>query len=157
MKKLGILSIIAFLLLAALLSWNLLGLQVSYKPQTKEVKSPEDGLKPEEGLKQKEVQTSDAADVTIRVKPAVLEAGQQVVFKLNMDTHSVELDYDLVNQSTLIDSLGNNLKPLSWSGGQGGHHLSGDLTFPKLDENARSVELVIKGIAGSDRNFKWNL
>ncbi|KKS64104.1 MAG: hypothetical protein UV33_C0037G0001, partial [Candidatus Daviesbacteria bacterium GW2011_GWA1_42_6] len=44
-----------------------------------------------------------------------------------------------------------------WSGGTGGHHLSGELIFPKITENAKSAELQVSGFGGAERVFKWEL
>ena len=103
-----------------------------------------------------EEQVSDQGDVAIKVKPLSLKSGSEVKFQLSLDTHSVELNYDLVEKSSLTDDQGRTLKPISWDGGSGGHHLSGKLVFPDTDK-VKTLELVISGIDGVDRKFKWEI
>ena len=102
-------------------------------------------------------QSSDQGEVVVEAEPLDLESGKQTKFKVTMDTHSVELDYDLMKVSSLVNDQGNTLKPLSWNGGSGGHHLKGELTFPALEQKSKSVELLMANISGFDRRFKWNL
>lgn len=76
-------------------------------------------------------------------------------FQIRMDTHSSSLDYKMANISYIRDSRGNIIKPQSWDGGIGGHHLSGTLKFPKFDDSA-GFELVIENVTGvKERVFKW--
>ena len=77
-------------------------------------------------------------------------------FQITMDTHSVELSFDLMQISTLYDDSENSYKPLAWEGSApSGHHRSGILKFPEIDENAKSVKLII--IDSAEREFNWNL
>ena len=77
-------------------------------------------------------------------------------FQIAMDTHSVDLDFDLTKISILYDNLGNEYKPIKWEGSEpGGHHRSGVLKFSSLNKNAKSIKLVINDSA--TREFKWNL
>lgn len=103
-----------------------------------------------------EEQVSEQGDVVLKVNPLSLQAGSEAEFKLNMDTHSVELDYDLIKQSSLVDDQGRILKPISWNGGSGGHHLSGELIFPDPGK-VKTLELRILGLDGIDRKFKWEI
>lgn len=76
-------------------------------------------------------------------------------FEVSLNTHSVALDYDLTNLSVLKDSRGNVYKPLSWTGGSGGHHVSGVLQFPK-GAAAGTLELLIKDVGDVPlRSFKF--
>ncbi len=77
-------------------------------------------------------------------------------FQIAMDTHSVDLDFDLTKISILYDNLGNEYKPIKWEGSEpGGHHRSGVLKFSSLNKNAKSIKLVFNDSA--TREFKWNL
>ncbi|HIH44852.1 MAG TPA: hypothetical protein HA257_07225 [Candidatus Methanoperedenaceae archaeon] len=77
-------------------------------------------------------------------------------FEVGMNTHSVALDYDLTKFAVLKDSKGNVFKPLSWTGGRGGHHVSGVLQFPK-GAAAGTLELLIKDVGNvSERSFKFD-
>jgi len=76
-------------------------------------------------------------------------------FDIKLDTHSGSLDYDLEQISYIRDSKGNNIKPESWDGGIGGHHIEGIMKFPKFDDSA-GFELVIQDVAGvKERVLKW--
>jgi hypothetical protein len=104
-------------------------------------------------------QTSSQNMVTVDVTPFNFEFGKEVEFEVSLNTHSVELGFDLAQISTLSDNLGNNYDPIAWNGSPpGGHHRNGTLTFPELNENAESMVLVMKGIADvPERKFEWSL
>lgn len=143
MKILGIFLVLVLVILVGSWAWIMIGAnQVS-----------QGTVKQKEFLKQ----SDDRGDVNVEVGPISLGAGKEVRFKVVLETHSVELNYDLLKISSLSDDKGNSLKPLSWSGGSGGHHLSGELIFPGLASKAKSAELLIANISGFDRSFRWNL
>ncbi len=76
-------------------------------------------------------------------------------FDVKLDTHSVELNYDLVQITYLRDAGGNISLPGTWTGGNGRHHLSGLLSFPPFDDQS-SFELVFQGVSGvPERVLKW--
>lgn len=102
-------------------------------------------------------QTDSQGEVDIEVTPKVLEAGKEASFQVTLNTHSIELSQDLGKVSKLVDGQGNEYLPVSWSGGTGGHHISGDLIFPKIPQDTKLVELKISGIGGVERTFKWEL
>lgn len=99
----------------------------------------------------------DQNEVKVEVVPVSLGTGSEVNFKVVLETHSVELDYDMRGISVLLDDQGIKYQPLSWSGGRGGHHLSGNLIFPKISTGTKELELVMLGVSGVDRKFKWEL
>ncbi len=77
-------------------------------------------------------------------------------FDISINTHSVELDFDLAEISALYDDIGNAYKPLKWEGSPpGGHHRSGILKFPQISKNAKAIKLII--IDSTEREFSWNL
>lgn len=95
--------------------------------------------------------TSNENNVEFQVTP--LSTSE---FQIAIDTHSVELDFDLTQISALYDDAGNTYKPLKWEGSEpGGHHRNGILKFPSIDKNAKSIKLVI--IDSTKREFSWNL
>lgn len=102
-------------------------------------------------------QVQDQENVSVEVTPTELSKGKEIVFQVSLNTHSIELSYDLSQISELKDNQGIVYKPISWSGGAGGHHLSGILTFPKLADSANSITLTLKGVANKDRIFQWSL
>ena len=99
------------------------------------------------------------AMVSVEVKPVQLTPGQPAKFEVKMNTHSVELDQDMVVVSTLVDDNGTTYQPLEWNGSKpGSHHRRGTLIFPNLKGNPKSVTLVIRGIANvPERVFEWKI
>lgn len=113
------------------------------------------------GSEQTPEQTAPQADLPEQKKNS--EAGVTIIavypgnnaFEIKMDTHSGSLDYEMAKISYVRDSKGNIVKPEKWDGGIGGHHFSGNLTFPKFDDS-RGFELVIQDVAGvKERVLKW--
>lgn len=106
-----------------------------------------------------ETKTSGESSVEIAVTPIDLGRNARASFEISMNTHSVELDYDLLQISTLEDDLGTAYSPVKWEGSpSGGHHRSGVLIFPKLSSRAKSVRLIIKDVAGVPaRSFEWEV
>ena len=106
-----------------------------------------------------EAKTSNENQVTLNIKPVQLVAGKPAIFKVRLNTHSVDLGYDMVRVSMLQDSQGREYKAIRWNGSPpGGHHRSGTLEFPELKGSPKSVKLVIKGVAGvPERTFEWTI
>lgn len=76
-------------------------------------------------------------------------------FDVVMDTHSVELDQNLIKSTVLVDDQGKEYKPLKWEGTVGGHHREGVLIFNSIIPTPKSVELKISDIGGVIRSFMW--
>lgn len=120
--------------------------------------------KPDSSLQQQtekssfETQTSDQGQVLIKVTPETLSEGR-VKFKIIFDTHSVDLDQDLMQIAVLADDQGNTYKPIKWDGAvPGGHHREGVLVFESVNRVTSYVELNIRNIGEvPERLFKWNL
>ncbi len=102
-------------------------------------------------------QTDEKGEVVVEATPINLSPKGNVSFDIKFTTHSVDLDYDIKETALLIDDKENEHKALSWTGGKGGHHILGILTFSKLSEEATSVQLMIPGIDNKDRVFTWDL
>lgn len=102
-------------------------------------------------------QTDEKGEVVVEAVPTKLSSKENSEFTVKFTTHSVDLNYDLKNIASLTDDKGNEYKALSWTGGKGGHHLSGTLIFPRLLKKASSVTLKISGIDNTDRVFSWDL
>ncbi len=124
-------------------------------------RAPAGELTPTEAANAKtefESQVSDLNAVSVKVSPRGLTSGSPLVFDVSMNTHSVELNYDLTQVATLIDDAGNSYQPTSWEGAPpGGHHRNGVLTFPPLPSGTKNIKLVFKDINGADRVFEWRL
>ena len=73
------------------------------------------------------VQRSSAGGVTVAITPQNLAASAKSWdFKVVLDTHSGDLNDDLVKSSLLLDGVGGRHAPLAWDGAPpGGHHPRG--------------------------------
>lgn len=103
-----------------------------------------------------QTQTNEEGEVGVSVTP-LLFSKDASKFSVVLTTHSVELDYSLKEVSVLADDQKNEYRALSWDGGRGGHHLKGTLVFPAFAKNTKAVKLVIRGIEGVDRMFRWEV
>lgn len=104
-------------------------------------------------------QENESGNVTVTVKPKTLKVGERPVFELEFETHSVDLDFDVAKQSSLVDDKGKKIAGAVWDGSPpGGHHRSGTLSFNNSLTQTNYVELIIKNIAGVlERKFRWEL
>ena len=96
-----------------------------------------------------------ARAVTVKVQPRTLnQAG--AVFKVSFDTHSVNLNQDLVKVSKLV--VGTKVWPVaSWTGGKpGGHHREGELRFTATGPVSGTVTLSINGLP-APFTFSWKI
>ena len=107
-----------------------------------EEKPPADLLEPREN-------SEAGVQVTATYLPDIKDA---TAFEIKVTAHSDYDDYFKKN-SYLRDSGGKTYPPLSYEG-EGGHHASGILRFPKIE--SKRFELVIQNVAGvKERVFKW--
>jgi len=97
--------------------------------------------------------------VTVTVTPVdIFPDSKEWKFNVLMDTHSVELDQDMLKIVTLVDDQGKEYKPLRWEGAEpGGHHREGVLIFNQVVPNPKSIKLKISGIGEVERNLIWQL
>jgi len=105
-------------------------------------------------------QKSTDRGVTVDVTPQNLSAGASTWdFKVVLDTHSGELNDDLVKTTTLFDDKGGRHVPLKWDGaGPGSHHREGVLRFNPISPQPQSIELRIQRPGESaPRSFRWQL
>lgn len=113
-----------------------------------------------ESLKEKKIPLSPIAvnesGISITAAPIDFSFGQPVQFKITLDTHQGDLNFNLAEISVLIDDRNNQYRPKEWQGGTGGHHLSGTLIFPAVKE-AKWIKLIIKNIGAKEVEFLWNL
>lgn len=106
-----------------------------------------------------ETKTEEQESVTVVVTPLDLSPNsKEWKFDVGMNTHSVELDQDMIKIAVLVDDKGKEYKPLRWEGAEaGGHHREGMLIFNQITPSPKSVELKISGIGGVVRIFKWDV
>jgi len=106
------------------------------------------------------VQRSSAGGVTVAVTPQKLAASAKSWdFKVVLDTHSGELNDDLVTTATLIDDKGGRYAPVRWEGaGPGGHHREGTLKFNAVTPTPATIELrIARAGEAAPRSFRWQL
>ena len=99
-------------------------------------------------------------NVTVKVTPQTLAAGKLPSFSLVFDTHSVDLNFDVVKVSKLSDDTGADYVSPSWDGSPpGGHHRQGKLTFPTpINTLATDITLKFLDISGvPERTFTWKV
>jgi hypothetical protein len=105
-------------------------------------------------------QRSSASGVTVAITPQNLAASAKSWdFKVVLDTHSGDLNDDLVKTTTLLDDKGGRHVPVIWEGaGPGGHHRDGMLKFNVISPQPKAIELQIQRPGESKpRSFRWQL
>ena len=115
-----------------------------------------------------ELQLSERTDqqgaVTVVVKPELwTSSSETLTFVIALDTHSVDLSFDLAALATLSTDTGLTLQSTGWDAPAGGHHVSGKLSFPaRVDgkfvlDGINNLLLTIKNLDASERVFTWEL
>jgi len=109
-------------------------------------------------------QTDNQGAITVDITPVDLAAaGETLSFEVSLNTHSVELSMDLAAAATLTTDTGRSVAALEWNAPKGGHHVSGQLTFPgqvngtALLEGASRLTLILTDIDAPIRRFTWAL
>lgn len=88
--------------------------------------------------------------------------GRYIIFKLSLDTHSVDLSAYKPEISTILrNNTGNQLQAIQWlPESNDSHHRSGVLMFSRDGAGlleAKYIELVVKDVAGiKERVLRWN-
>ena len=84
-------------------------------------------------------------------------------FDVSMNTHSVDLSMDLAQLATLSTDAGLTVQASKWDAAPGGHHVSGKLLFPSMQdtksilEGASKITLTIINVDATSRIFEWEL
>jgi hypothetical protein len=84
-------------------------------------------------------------------------------FDVAMNTHSIDLSMDLAVLSTLTTDSGITIPATKWDGTPGGHHVSGTLIFPAMQDGRSIIEgssrltLTIVNVDAPARVFAWEL
>ncbi|HSB71770.1 MAG TPA: hypothetical protein VLT62_20770 [Candidatus Methylomirabilis sp.] len=87
------------------------------------------------------------------------DQGEGTAVKLALNTHSVNLDgYKLDALATLSDETGKAYPVTAVEQASGsGHHRQAVLRFGKVDAGAKTIELIVKDVAGvKERTFRWS-
>lgn len=110
------------------------------------------------GSKALAAQTSRGGGVTVSVTPKDVAAGApRWDFEVVFDTHSVDLNHDVIRSAALIDAAGRKHAPLVWEGDPpGGHHRKGVLSFKPLGA-VDEITLQIRDVGVPERVFRWSL
>jgi rhodanese-related sulfurtransferase len=98
--------------------------------------------------------------VTVRVTPTNLSdpLAATIDFQVVMDAHAGDLGFDLTQVATLSGETG-SVSPSAWSGGRGGHHLEGILSFPASAlRRPGPLTLTLRDVSGDkDLSFVWEI
>jgi len=84
-------------------------------------------------------------------------------FDVVLTTHSIDLSMDLAPLSTLTTDTGISVQANSWDAPRGGHHVSGKLVFPSIQDSKSILEgvskltLTIVDLDIPARIFEWEL
>lgn len=90
-------------------------------------------------------------------------AADTLDFDVAMNTHSIDLSMDLAVLSTLTTDTGITIPATEWDGAPGGHHVSGTLIFPAMQNGKSIIEgssrltLTIVNVDAPTRVFEWEL
>lgn len=103
-------------------------------------------------------QASSQSGVTVKVTPRSLAAAPWE-FEVVFDTHSQELNDDLLKNAVLVADGGAPTSPIGWQGdGPGGHHRKGLLRFKPTTASPASVEMRLQRPGeAAPRVFRWKL
>lgn len=100
--------------------------------------------------------------VEIEVIPVNLNQPSDLIeFGISLNTHSVDLNMDLVQLVSLETNTGLIIPALSWVGPVGGHHLQGVLSFPAeyngilVMEGVTQMAITIQDVDVPERVFTW--
>jgi hypothetical protein len=107
-----------------------------------------------------DTQKNSDRGVTLAVTPQNLSGDARTWdFKIVLDTHSADLNDDLVKSAVLIDGSGGKHAPVAWDGaGPGGHHREGVLRFMPLPSRQQTIELQIaRPGEPKARSFRWQV
>lgn len=142
MNKKGLIFIISFLVLGAVLLTVLIIRQRTF-------------LISNRGVSSLQTQEKEIQGVGVLVTPTV--QNKEVIFDISMQSHTVELAEDLMQISELKDQSGKVYKALAWEGAPaGGHHRAGLLKFI-LDSKPREITLTIRQFRAEDLIFSWEV
>jgi len=117
-------------------------------------------VEPAEG----ETRTDEQGAVVFTATPLNVDAvGDTLDFEVTMNTHSIDVGWDLAARSVLRTDTGVEVQAVSWPIGSG-HHYSGTISFPgrtaegaSILEGASGLTLLIRDTDVPERVFIWEL
>lgn len=103
-------------------------------------------------------QINNEGVVEVTIKPKNFSE-KEWIFEISLNTHSEELNIDLLENALMLDDKGNKYRPIHWDGDPlGGHHRSGFLKFNPVLPLPESITIKILNIGGiKERSFVWQL
>ena len=103
-----------------------------------------------------EPQKNNDGQVTVTVTPLKSASAGILEFEITLNTHSVELNEDLIKAAVLIAD-DKNYTPTAWDGDPpGGHHREGILRFASISPQPESITLKIRNVGGvAERDFTF--
>ncbi|MBI3397333.1 hypothetical protein HY045_02555 [Candidatus Woesebacteria bacterium] len=143
----------AFLILTGLtllLLVGLLAVELNRQNKEKSLQVVDSGLS-------YEPKSMQMGEVEVKVTPTYVKSRREIIFTLDLNTHTVDLTYDYKKIASLREDAGNVYAPISWTGETGGHHLSGKLAFGKLSAGVKKIMLKLSGIDNKEANFEWDI
>lgn len=130
------------------------------QPAQAEVAAPESAAAAGPG----ETLVDEQGAVAVAVTPRSLDPGATALdFEVALNTHSVDLSMNLAELATLTTDAGTQVAASSWDAPQGGHHVSGVLSFPALGEDGSLLDgvttltLTLVNVDAPERTFTWRL
>lgn len=102
--------------------------------------------------------SDDLAEVTVSVTPKAASLDSATwAFDVSLETHTKNLDDDLVKNAVLVTADGKRIRASAWEGpGPGGHHRAGVLRFPAPQPTPAAFALEISRAGESaPRVFRW--
>ncbi len=119
---------------------------------------------PEPTLQEKpvsyETKEHTGGNVTVIATPITLSPGKPAQFDIAFETHSVDLNFDVVQHASLTDDKNSSLGTGVWDGSPpGGHHRKGTLSFfTPLSAETKTVTLTFTNIADvPTRSLTWEV
>jgi hypothetical protein len=111
-----------------------------------------------------ETRTDEQGAVVFEVTPVNLGSPEETLdFEVVMNTHSIDLGWDLAAQSVLQTDTGLEVGGTAWPVGNG-HHYGGTLSFPSVTDDGENLlegvgrlTLVIRDTDVPERLFVWEL
>ena len=109
-----------------------------------------------EVLNSYEEQVDENGPVTVTIKPIDISE-ESWNFEVTLQTHSVDLDMEILKSIILLDAEGEEVFPDIWDGDvPGGHHRAGILSFQRIDPMPDRIRLLVKDVGEvSLREFIW--
>lgn len=149
--KLNLAIFLLFIGLALVLVWSYIILKNNSASRSSNSTAPAIALKS---------QSNEQGEVAVTITPrSVLPTAETWSFNVLLDTHSVELNEDMVSIAVLTGNGSEQYRSTGWQGdGPGGHHREGVLLFKPIIPMPTLLTLSLSNLGGvSVRTFSWQV